>query len=610
MANISDFIGKYGSAQADAKAYADKVSMETQKPYTITESESQQFLNHYNKRVNSPTNEDAGIMRKGAGKLVGVGADLLATQEQKGTLNLSNEFISASEAAKGLLDASGNLKKPLDMVMDLGKAAVSQVGLYYQQQTELMAQMNQEAGLVGTYSEDVREELTKANPELMRFGIGFQELADAASNLVSDSGRFITLNSKSWTEAGIAAKAYVGSLAELVQMYPEFEKIGYGASDVAKQIEIAGSKSIGLGLQAQKVSKELSTNLNRLNEFGFKNGVQGMADMVRKSIEFRMNMQSVYTIADKVFDPEGAVDLAANLQAIGGAIGDFNDPLKLMYMATNNVEGLQDALVGVAGSLATYNQEQGRFEITGANLRKAKELAKSLGIDYKELANTAIASAERSSAATAMMASGLQLKDDEKEFLTNISQMKGGQMTIELNSDRIKEALGVGKDTKEIALENLTQAQANTLLKYQEELKEKTPEDIVKGQATNIENIMRDVSYMAALLRTEAGQTGERLAKEIGFDPKKMALTMNEIATTKGPEIKGSLTQFLGENDTKKEKEKTKTETTGTTNTLRVEHTIKDSSVVMDYTKRTWNDYFGSLDPTQYTAPTDASLPK
>ena len=47
-------------------------------------------------------------------------------------------------------------------------------------------------------------------------------------------------------------------------------------------------------------------------------------------------------------------------------------------MATNNVEGLQDAIIGVAGSMATYNTEQGRFEITGINLRRAKDLANEL----------------------------------------------------------------------------------------------------------------------------------------------------------------------------------------------------------------------------------------
>ena len=50
-------------------------------------------------------------------------------------------------------------------------------------------------------SEDLREELTMTNPELLRLGIGFDELARSAEMLVSNSGRFISLNRESWKEA-------------------------------------------------------------------------------------------------------------------------------------------------------------------------------------------------------------------------------------------------------------------------------------------------------------------------------------------------------------------------------------------------------------------------
>jgi hypothetical protein len=343
------------------------------------------------------------------------------------------------------------------------------------------------------------------------------------------------LNRESWKEAGVAATAYVGTLGDLVSMFPEFEKVGIGASDVAEEIKIAGGRSIELGLQSQKISANLKTELSKLNEFGFKNGVQGLAEMVRKSTEFRMNMQSVYTIADKVFDPEGAIDMAANLQAIGGAIGDFNDPLKLMYMATNNVEGLQDALIGVAGSLATYNQEQGRFEITGVNLRKAKAMAKELGISYDELAKGAIAAAERSSASAAMMASGLNLDDDTKRFLTNISTMKDGKMTIQLQGDEMRKVFGAN----EIALENLTSTQLQKLKQYQDEFKDLTPEQIIEKQATDVENMSRNVNYIAALLRNQFGSAAQQLKKDFGLDPiEDLAKKVKESADKASPFIK------------------------------------------------------------------------
>jgi hypothetical protein len=467
----------------------------------------------------------------------------LATQEQTGQMpGLSEEMIKASEASKSMFDMITSVTSPMELVSKAISVIGNQAELYLKQQTELLGVVNKQAGLTGEFSKDVRDELTNANIPLSRLGIGFGELADAAKNLITDSGRFLTLNRESWEDAGKAATAYVGTLGELVQMYPTFEKVGIGAGDVAANIELVGSRSLSLGLQSQKTTKDLGTNLSKLNEYGFKGGIQGMAEMVRKSTEFRINMQSVYDIADKVFDPEGAIDMAANLQAIGGAIGDFNDPLKLMYMATNDAEGLQDALIGAAGGLATYNQEQGRFEITGVNLRKAKAMAKELGISYSELANGAIAAAERSSAASALMGRGLKLDDDTQRFITNISSMKGGQMTIALNSDKLREAFGAN----EISLENLSQSQVELLKKYQDEFKEMSPEDIVRQQATSVENIMRDVNFIAATARVAAANKGKgylsEIQKIVGYNPGDMENASRKAADAVAAKLKPETT--------------------------------------------------------------------
>ena len=467
----------------------------------------------------------------------------IATQEQSGYMpGMREEMITLSGMADGLLSSLTGPGKGIKALETGLGALAGQAELYFKQQTELLGVINKGAGLTGQFSEDVRQELTMANVPLVRLGIGFEELAGAAKSLVSESGRFITLNRESWFEAGKAATAYVGTLSELVSMYPSFERIGIGASDVAKQIEMTGSRSLSLGLQSSKTTKELNINLSRLNEFGFKNGVQGLSNMVMKSAELRMNMDSVFKIAGDVMDPDKAISLSANLQVLGGAIGNFNDPLRMMYDATNNVEGLQDALIGAAGSLATYNSEQGRFEITGVNLRRARAMADELGISYGELANGAIAAAERTSAATALMGRGLKLDDDQQRFLTNISQMKGGQMTIELNSERLQQVLGVDSSVREIALEKLTQKQVDTILEYQNEFKKLSPEEIIQKQATDVEIIGRNVSFLAAAARVRAAQAGggmlDAIKKMVGYDPGDMRKKVNEV-TEQGANLLG-----------------------------------------------------------------------
>ena len=448
------------------------------------------------------------------GSFVEAFKETLKTQEGDNSYlpDLKTQMIGIDDVFNKITNSQGNLNNGLEITKSILTSALSYLGDYYKEQTTLLGFINKEAGLTAQFSKDFREEITNANPRLVQLGISYSDLAESAKNLVEQTGRFALINQQTFERAGEISRAYVGSLQDLVKMYTEFEKVGLGAADAQEKIALAGKKSLDLGLQSQKTTKELALNIGKLNEYGFKNGIDGLSTMVRKATEFRMSMQEVFNIAEKVMNPEGALELTANLQVLGGAIGDFNDPLKLMYMATNNVEGLQDALIGAAGSLATYNTEQKRFEITGVNLRRAKEMAASLGISFQELTKGAIAAAERSSAAADLMARGLTLSDEQQEFLTNIAQMKGGKMVIELNSDRLKSIF----KTNEIALENITESQAKEILKYQDEFKKMSAEDIIRKQATDIDNIKKDLNFIALLARNRAGALGQRLFEESG----------------------------------------------------------------------------------------------
>ena len=209
--------------------------------------------------------------------------------------------------------------------------------------------------------------------------------------------------------------------------------------------------------------------------------------MVQQSLEFRMNMSETFKVADKVMNPESAIELTANMQMLGGAIGDLNDPLKLMYMATNNVEGLQEAIQGAASGLATYNKEQGRFEITGANLRRAKEMANQLGISYSEFAKGAIAANEKIAAGEALASRGFNIDNKDREFLTNLSQMKDGQMQIVVPKS-LQDSLGKQLGSNEVRLDKLTDKQLNALKEYRDELEKMTPEQMAENMFTSQRN--------------------------------------------------------------------------------------------------------------------------
>jgi hypothetical protein len=127
-----------------------------------------------------------------------------------------------------------------------------------------------------------------------------------------------------------------------------------------------------------------------------------------------------------------------------------------------------------------------------------------------------------------MIASGLVLEDDQREFLTNIARMKDGKMVIDLGgSQKLMDMFGA----QEVALDQLNDEKARQLLKYQDELKEKTTEDIARGQATAVENIRRDVNFLALVARNTGGKKILQLADELGVGPenvKKLAASSQQ----------------------------------------------------------------------------------
>jgi hypothetical protein len=410
----------------------------------------------------------------------------------------------------GIIDGTAALIK------NLAGAAMVGAEDILKKEVELRAQINSQLGVAGDLSKNYRQEIVASLPGVVSMGYGFQQVSDLMVGLAEETGRFTTLNATVVADTAKTSRAFVGDLTEMSKVFSTFEQVGIGAEKSLEAINQAGKSSIELGLNGKKTVNEIRANIGKLNEYGFQNGIQGLTRMVQKATEFRMSMNEVFTIADKVMDPEGAISLSANLQVLGGAIGDFGDPLKMMYDATNNVEGLQDALIGAAGSLSTYNSEQGRFEITGVNLRRAKAMAAELGISYQELSKGAIAAAERSSAASALMSRGLKLDDKQTEFITNLARMKDGTMTIDVSS--ISKEFG---GAQSIALDKLTQEQANILKENAKKLEGMSIEEVARDQFTETQNLVLKTNEILTILKVQfakamvgPGETADSYIKE------------------------------------------------------------------------------------------------
>jgi len=349
----------------------------------------------------------------------------------------------------------------------------------YTREGDLLKAFTTKAGMAGQFASGFTESIMAVAPQAQLLGVSFGELKDATESMVSNSQKFANYQGESVLEAVRISAAYGATSKSLLENVEAFRDVGIGLTDASGKIEQIGKRSLSQGLSARATTKTVMDNLGKLNEFGFKNGVEGLGKMVQEAQALNFKMEETFKVAAKLYDPEGAIDLSANLQVIGGAIGDLADPIKLMYDATNNVESLQTSILGAAKSLATYNAEQGRFEVTGANLRRAKAMSDALGISMEQLTSSAIKGQVQMQAMSQIEL--FDLNEDQKQFVSNLATMKDGVVGFELPKDLQKE-LGINQAFLDMS--SLNGEQMAKIAEAQKRLSERKTDDIIRDQYT------------------------------------------------------------------------------------------------------------------------------
>lgn len=426
---------------------------------------------------------------------------------------------------------------PLTLLTNILKggaeAASAVLGDLAKTQDALLAQTKGAGGFVGVLGDSMISSMSEAMIAAVDMGATVNDFLDATESLMVNSERMALYSDKTVANGIQASLAYTKTSRTLLENAEQFRNVGVGLSDSAKLVEEIGKRSISLGLNAKATSDTLIKQIDKVNQYGFQNGVKGLGKMVQEAQSLKINMDEIFKVADKVFDPEGAINMAANLQVVGGAFGDLADPIKLMYDATNNVESLQTSIMGAARSLATYNEEQGRFEVTGVNLRRAKAMSDALGISMGELTNMAVKGAAKMEAMSQLdMFPGL--KDEQREFVANLATMKDGRVGFDLPKDMAKQ-LGITNLVDGfIGIDQLGAEQIQKLQQIQVDNEKMSTKDIARTQLNNTTQIMGTVSaiYLRMMEDTRTSKAGVTVGAKMdlastfmkdNFDPANMS---------------------------------------------------------------------------------------
>lgn len=374
-------------------------------------------------------------------------------------------------SAKELKDTVESLGSPIEKILD-------SIGNMYKQADKLNNAFVQGR----TRLDEMNDAVSKAAAGVIRLGGDINDVSNTMASIAEGSRRNVLATEEQVSKLYAASTILGVGAKELVD---DFAEVGYETSQIGPNLEKSIEYVQSVGLNAKTVMKDVASNMELMNRFNFNDGVQGLTKMAAQASMLRFDMKTTAEFANKVIDPEGAINMAASFQRLGLAVGQLGDPFALMNDAINDPGALQDSLIKSTKQFTEFDEKTKSFKINPQGVLTLREMSKETGISYEQLTKSALAAADLDKRVSAINPS-LKFKDEEdKQFFANMATMKDGEYVVQLKDDET----GIVQTKK---LGDITQEEMEKLREQQQNAP-KTLEEIQTSQLDVLKNIQRAI---------------------------------------------------------------------------------------------------------------------
>ena len=384
-------------------------------------------------------------------------------------------------------------------------------------------------------SEMLTRNFKDALPTVEQLGGSMDDLKDMMETIAEESGRAKILDVDDVINIEKIARGVNLSAAETAKMAETFDLMGPSTDMMAENLENVFKESQKLGLNANKVVKMVSSNIKTMQAYSFKNGVKGMTEMAKQAVRMRLEVSDVLQMSDKFYQPEAAIEAAANLQMLGGDIAKaFGDPFETMYLARNKPEELAKRVGEMTENMMQFNAETGEYEMPAEVRMQLKATGEQLGINTEKMIEMARQTSKIKDVKMKFTSIG---DEDTRENLASLAKYseERGEFVIK-------------HDGKELGLDEISDGMAEEIMKANEN-EGKSDSDLFKNIAINTQTMSEQlISLKEASMATIAGTTdlyeitAENMKESLitpmkegmdtaiadfkaGFDPKKLFQT-------------------------------------------------------------------------------------
>jgi hypothetical protein len=285
---------------------------------------------------------------------------------------------------------------------------------------------------------EFKQSIADLAPELVQFGLTQDDAAKVIIELGNALGTTGVVGQEALREIGAASQVTGLGFTELAE---NFRDVGVSIYDVGERMKEITDYAKSVGVSVQAVSKGVVSNLDKMNMYNFEGGIGGLTKMAAQASRLGVEMSTVFNFAEKVFNPEGAIEMAASLQRLGVAAGDLLDPLRTMDLAANDPAELQNQLVDLTKTFTKFNEKTKQFEIMPGEKRRLREIAQEMSIPIGELTKMSIKAAEFDEKMKKIQFPSFAADKETKELIAGMSQMKDGRAVVAVKDERGVEML-------------------------------------------------------------------------------------------------------------------------------------------------------------------------
>jgi hypothetical protein len=316
-----------------------------------------------------------------------------------------------------------------------------------------------------------REKITSIYNESVKYGMSLQSALDYTTDLNTQMGKMVLPIESVAIDAMVLGHNLGMAEKETGKMVGTFTNFTMSQRTSAVEMAKIAKTARQMGLDAKTLLNTMSTSLTKLNAFNFEGGIDGLTKMNAEAQKLGITSEKlgVFNLAEKLVDPEKAIEVAANLGMLGGSVQEMTNSFNLMSDATNDVDKLQSNIINMAKSHFAIDELTGSITTNAMEQQKMRAEAQALEVDFEEYAKAGRAAAKEEMITNQLRKEGfdlLQFNEEQQSLIKSLAEIgPGGKIDLNLpnfstedlaksvkdNPDQIKTALKAYQDAADMS---------------------------------------------------------------------------------------------------------------------------------------------------------------